>query len=127
MPKIALMSCGRTYMSVSYTHLDVYKRQGWGLRILKRIYRPGFAYQKAGCMRSDIRPRSMAQASLFVPESDGRSERLMAAMDAINGRWGRGTMRVAAEGIDKAWRMKRGKLSPRYTTEWSELPTVRAG
>lgn len=105
---------------------DTLELVGWGLRILKRIYRPGFAYQKAGCMLSDIRPRSMAQASLFAPESDGRSERLMAAMDAINGRWGRGTMRVAAEGVDKAWRMKRGKLSPRYTTEWSELPAVRA-
>lgn len=105
---------------------DTLELVGWGLRILKRIYRPGFAYQKAGCMLSDIRPRSMAQASLFVPESDGRSESLMAAMDAINGRYGRGTMRVAAEGIDKAWRMKRGKLSPRYTTEWSELPEVRA-
>lgn len=105
---------------------DTLELVGWGLRILKRIYRPGFAYQKAGCMLSDIRPRSMAQASFFVPESDGRSESLMAAMDAINGRWGRGTMRVAAEGIDKAWRMKRGKLSPRYTTEWSELPEVRA-
>lgn len=69
----------------------------------------------------------MAQASLLVSESDGRSERLMAAMDAINGRWGRGTMRVAAEGVEKAWRMKGGKLSPRYTTEWSKLPPVRAG
>jgi DNA polymerase V len=106
---------------------DTLELVGWALRILKRIYRPGFAYQKAGCMLSDIRPRSMAQASLFAPESDGRSERLMAAMDAINGRWGRGTMRVAAEGIEKAWRMKRGKLSPRYTTEWTELATVRAG
>lgn len=106
---------------------DTLELVGWGLRILKRIYRPGFAYQKAGCMLSEIRPRSMAQASLFVPESDDRSERLMAAMDAINGRWGRGTMRIAAEGIEKAWRMKRGKLSPRYTTEWSELPAVTAG
>lgn len=106
---------------------DTLELVGWALRILKKIYRPGFAYQKAGCMLSDIRPRSMAQASLFAPESDGKSERLMAAMDAINGRWGRGTMRVAAEGVDKAWRMKRGKLSPRYTTEWTELPPVRAG
>lgn len=105
---------------------DTFGLVGWALRILKRIYRPGFAYQKAGCMLSDIRPRSMAQASLFAPESGGKSERLMAAMDAINGRWGRGTMRVAAEGVDKAWRMKRGKLSPRYTTEWAELPPVRA-
>lgn len=105
---------------------DTLELVGWALRILERIYRPGFAYQKAGCMLSDIRPRSMAQTSLFAPESDGKSERLMAAMDAINGRWGRGTMRVAAEGVDEAWRMKREKLSPRYTTEWTELATVRA-
>ncbi len=106
---------------------DTLELVGWSLRILKRIYRPGFAYRKAGCMLSDIRPRSAAQASLFAPAGDGRSERLMAALDAVNGKWGRGTLRVAAEGVGKAWRMKRGKLSPRYTTEWSELPPVLAG
>lgn len=100
---------------------------GWGLSILKRIYRSGYAYQKAGCMLSEIRPADAIQASLFLDnETDDRAKKLMATMDAINGRWGRGAMRIAAEGIQKSWQMKRGRLSPRYTTEWDGLPVVTA-
>lgn len=43
----------------------------WALRGLRRIYRPGFAYQKAGVMLSELRPRTMAQASLFSDPEDG--------------------------------------------------------
>ncbi|MFH1657915.1 MAG: translesion error-prone DNA polymerase V subunit UmuC [Pseudomonadota bacterium] len=100
---------------------------GWGLGLLKRIYRSGYAYQKAGCMLSEIRPAEAIQASLFLDnETDDRAKKLMATMDAINGRWGRGAMRIAAEGIQKSWQMKRGRLSPRYTTEWDGLPVVTA-
>ncbi|MCL4722911.1 MAG: DUF4113 domain-containing protein [Rhodocyclaceae bacterium] len=34
-------------------------------------------------------------------------------------------MRLAAEGVDPAWRMRRGMMSPCYTTRWAELPVVR--
>ena len=100
---------------------------GWGLRMLRRIYRPGYAYQKAGVMLSELRPRTMRQGSLFAGiENDVRAQRLMATMDALNGRYGRGTLRVAAEGTGPAWRMKRERLSPGYTTDWKGLPVVRA-
>lgn len=99
----------------------------WALKVLRRIYRPGFAYQKAGVMLSELRPRSMAQASLFVDPETVRGKRLMSALDDINKRWGRGTLRTAAEGIEKPWQMKRQRLSPSYTTDWEGLPVVVAG
>ena len=98
----------------------------WALKVLRRIYRPGFAYQKAGVMLSELRPRSMAQASLFVDPETVRGKRLMSALDDINKRWGRGTLRTAAEGIEKPWQMKRQRLSPSYTTDWEGLPVVVA-
>lgn len=99
----------------------------WALKVLRRIYRPGFAYQKAGVMLSELRPKAMAQASLFVdPETDG-GHRMMATLDVINQRWGRGTLRSAAEGMEKPWQMKRQRLSPSYTTDWEGLPMVVAG
>jgi len=99
----------------------------WAIRILRRIYRPGYAYQKAGVMLSEIVPRHLRQASLFAqPEREGRSDGVMQVMDSINQRWGRGVLRVAAEGMDKSWQMKRGNLSPRYSTEWAALPVVLA-
>ena len=51
----------------------------------------------------------------------------MQTLDHINARWGRGTMRLAAEGFDHSWQMKREHLSPCYTTEWNDLPHVKAG
>jgi DNA polymerase V len=97
------------------------------LEILQQSYQPGYAYQKAGVMLSDIRPRHLHQPSLLsTPNDDQNSERLMQTMDRINARWGRGTLLLAAEGVDRRWQMKRGHLSPGYTTEWSGLPVVKA-
>jgi DNA polymerase V len=55
-----------------------------------------------------------------------RSKRLMAALDAINDRWGDGTLRDAAGGITRAWSTRFHRRSPAYTTQWSDLPLVQA-
>lgn len=101
----------------------------WGLRVLRRIYRPGYGYHKAGITLTNILPRANQQFSLFVPSSiaNSRSEKLMGVLDSINQRYGRGALRIAAEGVEKTWQMRRGYLSPGYTTDWSGLAVVKAG
>jgi len=91
----------------------------WGL---KRIYRPGFAYQKAGVALLDLTDKANTQMSLFSSAKD--NTRLMQVMDRINATWGRGTLCSAAEGVDKRWRMKRERMSPGYTTDWAQLPVA---
>lgn len=100
----------------------------WALRALRRIYRAGYGYHKAGITLLEIVPRMNQQFSLFVPSlrASSRDDRLMATLDAINGRYGRGALRVAAEGVAKTWQMRRGNLSPRYTTDWDGVATVAA-
>lgn len=100
----------------------------WALRILRRIYRPGFGYHKAGITLLEIIPKERQQLSLFSPMNiaGGRSEKLMSTLDAINDRYGRGALKLAAEGTLKTWQMRRKNLSPRYTTDWHDLPTVHA-
>lgn len=73
-------------------------------------------------------PKANQQLSLFVPAEIGysRNDKLMATLDAINGRYGRGLLRVAAEGVAKGWQMRRGNLSSRYTTDWGGLGNVVA-
>lgn len=101
----------------------------WTLRVLRRIYRAGFGYHKARIALLEIRPRTNQQFNLFVRDDVDRSrnERLMGTLDAINGRYGRGALRLAAEGMVKPWQMRREKLSPRYTTEWAGVAKVKAG
>jgi len=101
----------------------------WAIRILRRIYRPGFGYHKAGVMLLDVVPAANRQFALFATQGDagdGRSVQLMGVLDGINQRYGRGTLRLAAEGVDHSWQMRRGNLSPGYTTNWDDLPVVRA-
>lgn len=88
----------------------------WGL---KRIYRPGFAYQKAGVVLLNLSDASAVQLTMFSSAKD--NARLMQVMDKINGMWGRGTLRSAAEGVQKTWKMKRERMSPCYTTSWDQL------
>ena len=89
----------------------------WGLR---RIYRPGFAYQKAGIVLMNLSDATNQQASLFCTHRG--NDRLMEVIDRANAIWGRGTLRSAATGVSKSWVMKREKMSPQYTTHWDQLP-----
>ncbi|MBK7815020.1 MAG: Y-family DNA polymerase [Rhodocyclaceae bacterium] len=89
---------------------------------LKRIYRAGYAYQKAGVALINLSDAATSQMSLFSTARD--NSRLMQVMDRINSIWGRGTLRSAAEGIEKGWKMKRERISPGYTTNWEQVPVV---
>lgn len=92
----------------------------WGL---KRIYRPGFSYQKAGVMLMALHSANQTQGVLFGTAHPGRTD-LMKVIDQANSRWGRGTLRLAAEGVIKPWQMKRDRVSPAYTTRWEDMPKV---
>jgi DNA polymerase V len=96
---------------------------------LARIFRPGFAYQKAGVMLLDLVPEGLQQGSLFALElaDPARSGRLMETLDRINRTFGRQTIRFGSEALSDQWRMRARLKSPAYTTRWDELPRVRAG
>lgn len=98
-------------------------------KILNKIFRRGFNYKKVGVMLSGLERLGNCQLSLLEPttEPDPKSERLMSAMDAINARFGRNTIRLAACGLEQSWKMKRAAKSPAYTTSWAELPIAKAG
>jgi DNA polymerase V len=92
---------------------------------LRRIYRPGFRYKKAGVMLSDITSASVIQSTLFTDTlASEKSLKLMAAMDGINLRMGKGAIHLASDGVAQSWRMNRGSMTPAYTSDWNELPVV---
>lgn len=95
---------------------------------LKRIYKPGYAYKKAGIMLIALCPASQVPVDLFSGFDDPhteRSKRLMATLDKINARMGRGTVRSAGEGIQKPWAMRSENKSAHFTTHWDQLAMVR--
>ena len=94
--------------------------------LLERVYKPGFVYHKAGVFLTDIMPDTERQQSMLARIDDERRARLMAAVDQLNQRHGRHTVRPLALDRERGWEMRRGHVSPRYTTRLGEVLKVKA-
>lgn len=95
-------------------------------RLLRGLLREGIGYKKAGVALLDLARPEELQADLFGPTVVG-NERLMATMDRINQKFGRGTAGLGASGWQArpAWGMRQHMLSPNYTTSVHEIPPAR--
>ncbi len=69
-----------------------------------RVFREGFRYSKAEVLLLDLSQRNEITGDLFAAAPPVGSEKLMGVLDAVNGRWGRGTIRLARVPVDPAWR-----------------------
>ena len=96
-------------------------------RLLTEIFKAGYGYQKCGVQLSAIQPvTAPGQVDLFdFAEDDTQSDnrQLMATVDQINRRFPK-AVSIAATGIDRSWKPKAERKSPRYTTDWRELVKV---
>ena len=95
-----------------------------------QIYKPGFQLSKAGIMLLDLMTDNVSQGEFDfdAPETRDRGK-LMAAMDAINGKYGRGAIHVGSAvgaGAPRDWSMRQERLTPQYTTKFSDIPTAKA-
>lgn len=98
----------------------------WALRLLERLYQPGYGYTKAAVLLSELRPKCFQQGSLFGPCDDALSEAQMQTVDRRNRQLGRTALQQLVDGPDRPWHQRRGRRSPTYTTNWDDLPTVTA-
>ncbi|MNO97722.1 DNA polymerase V subunit UmuC [compost metagenome] len=58
---------------------------------------------------------------LFATSQPAGASRVMAVLDQINGRWGRGTLRAASVPTNPDWGMRREMMSQSYTTRLDQL------
>lgn len=91
------------------------------VRMLRPLWRGGFRYFKAGVILNDLVPAARQPGMLFASRDAMQSARVMAAMDAVNARYGRGALRPISTGIERSWGSRQSRLSPRYTTQASEM------
>lgn len=95
---------------------------------VRRVYSSHISYHRAGVWLAGLVPECYVQTDitgdvdLFVCD---QSQRRMQAVDTLNERYGRATVRVASTHLAHTWQPKQNLRSPRYTTHWSELPRCR--
>jgi DNA polymerase V len=69
---------------------------------------------------------TVRQGSIISGIDDDRRVWVMRAVDEINRRHGRYTVRPLAASSERRWEMRRQHLSPRYTTWLDEVLRVKA-
>jgi len=91
---------------------------------LDRVFRPGFSYSKAEVMLLNLCQPGEYTDDLFAISQPTEATRVMAVLDQINGRWGKGTLRAASVPSNPDWDMRREMMSQSYTTRLDQLWTV---
>lgn len=93
---------------------------------LDQLYRPGFAFSKAEVLLVDLCQRGEFTDDLFAASQPAASEKVMAVLDSINAKWGRGTLRPGGVPAEPGWGMRRELMSQSYTTKPDQLWEVAA-
>jgi DNA polymerase V len=106
-------------------------------QLLARLWEPGATYVKAGVVLAGLEPPGGQQLGLFdaatphaaAPTANGQGAKLMTALDGLNGRFGRGTVQLAAAlgpkgGGPVPWKRQAAWRTPAYTTRLEDLMMV---
>jgi DNA polymerase V len=92
-------------------------------RVLRRIYRPGYLFVKAGILLTGlVSEDSNVQLHLFRAVPREKQRALMKAVDRVNNQYGRNVIRSGTMGVGARWDMVRSKKSPSFTTAFHDIP-----
>lgn len=90
---------------------------------LHKIFKPGFAYKRAGVVVLDIQPETIVQVGLFE-NTNPKHANLMKAVDYLNARIGAKKVKLASQDLQRTWKMRQEQLSPCYSTQLRDIITV---
>ena len=93
--------------------------------LVDKLYEEGRIYKKAGVMLSGLVPDETIQGNLFVAEKVNNNRLLMSMLDNVNFSMRDDVVKFAASGTARDWKMRQELRSPRYTTRWEEMFTVK--
>ena len=88
---------------------------------VRKLFVSGKRYRRAGVLLCGLERAGQAMDLFFGDPSKRPAAKLSAVADAINARFGRGSVFFAAEGTEWNWKMKREMLSGCPTTRWADV------
>ncbi|MDZ7786232.1 MAG: Y-family DNA polymerase [Candidatus Saccharibacteria bacterium] len=97
------------------------------MELLDGCYRAGHAYHRAGVLLGDFVPEDHLQTDILGAvdvKKEQSAERRLRAVDTLNERYGKHTVRYATELMGSAWESRQTIKSPRYVSDWDDIPLV---
>lgn len=98
----------------------------YALAALRRAYRPGVLYKKAGVVLLKILPDNAIVPDLFDTKDRERDNRLQRVLDHIDDRHGKHTILLGSQLTSDTPVYKTDHKSPLYTTDLRDIITVKA-
>lgn len=98
----------------------------YAVKMLRANWKEGnFHYKKAGVIVWGICRDDAIQGNLFDTVNRNKQAALAKAIDAINRKNGHNKIRVAVQGDEKGWQLKREYISQQYTTNLDEVIVLK--
>ncbi|MCT3649896.1 Y-family DNA polymerase [Elizabethkingia meningoseptica] len=112
-----------TLVNPSSSAIEIAKAAVRGLEL---IYLPFFQYKKAGVMVSEFVPDNERMTSLFDEDLHEKHKPIMLVIDRMNKRLGCDKIKLASMDIQRTWKMNQKNLSPKRSTDFNQILTVKA-
>lgn len=93
-------------------------------KALERIYKKGIKYKKAGVIVTGLVPNDNYQMNLFEHENP-KHKPLMKTMDYLNKKYGDYKLKIGNQDLERTWKMRQERLTPRYTTNINDIIKVK--
>jgi DNA polymerase V len=91
---------------------------------VKTIFKAGIKYKRAGVIVTGLVPTDNYQLNMFSKE-DPKHKPLMSAIDIINRKYKSDKIKIGNQDLERTWKMRQERLSPRYTTNINDIIVVR--
>jgi DNA polymerase V len=91
---------------------------------VQTIFKEGIKYKRAGVIVTGIVPSKNHQLNIFEHE-DPKHKPLMTAIDGINKKYKDFKIKLGNQDLERTWKMRQERLSPRYTTNIKEIIIVK--
>ncbi|MEK8179239.1 Y-family DNA polymerase [Flavobacterium buctense] len=94
------------------------------VKMLKEVFEEGEIYKKAGVIVTEIIPENQKQFHLFEEENP-KHLKLMKVMDEYYKKTGERKIRLGYQDLKKTWKMNQNHLSPKYTTDFTQILAIK--
>ena len=97
---------------------------GEAVKAVKSIFKAGIKYKRAGVIVTGLVPTDNFQMDLFEAENP-KHQPLMNTVDILNAKYGDYKIKLGNQDLERTWKMRQERLSPKYTTDINDIIVVK--
>lgn len=94
------------------------------VRVVSKIFKPGIKYKRAGVIVMGLVPTNNQQLQMFDIENP-KHKPLMQTIDHLNKKYANYKIKLGNQDLERTWKMRQERLSPRYTTNINDIIVVK--